>query len=181
MISRNDPCPCGSGKKFKNCCISKNIDWDARQSGLPMLVPKGKPAPNLDYFPGVFTLIDAKLNAVAKTALKETTPTEERMQTYRTIREANVLPNDAAGFLFDHAAQWLPSGENESSEEEDMDAVLDGHIIAILRQFGADDLANLFLTDRLEYDRRRERGRQFFFGPPDEDLARQLRMEGIID
>ncbi|MDY6868829.1 MAG: SEC-C metal-binding domain-containing protein [Chloroflexota bacterium] len=21
-ISRNDPCPCGSGKKFKKCCIS---------------------------------------------------------------------------------------------------------------------------------------------------------------
>ena len=20
MISRNDPCPCGSGRKFKNCC-----------------------------------------------------------------------------------------------------------------------------------------------------------------
>ena len=22
-IGRNDPCPCGSGKKFKKCCISK--------------------------------------------------------------------------------------------------------------------------------------------------------------
>lgn len=22
-IGRNDPCPCGSGKKFKQCCISK--------------------------------------------------------------------------------------------------------------------------------------------------------------
>ncbi|MFW6275816.1 MAG: SEC-C metal-binding domain-containing protein, partial [bacterium] len=20
-VGRNDPCPCGSGKKFKNCCI----------------------------------------------------------------------------------------------------------------------------------------------------------------
>jgi transcriptional regulator with XRE-family HTH domain len=28
-ISRNDPCPCGSGKKFKQCCIGKNIDWTA--------------------------------------------------------------------------------------------------------------------------------------------------------
>ncbi|MCR5743590.1 MAG: SEC-C domain-containing protein [Lachnospiraceae bacterium] len=24
-VGRNDPCPCGSGKKFKNCCLSKNI------------------------------------------------------------------------------------------------------------------------------------------------------------
>ena len=22
-IGRNDPCPCGSGKKFKNCCYDK--------------------------------------------------------------------------------------------------------------------------------------------------------------
>ena len=26
-IGRNDPCPCGSGKKFKNCCINKK-DWN---------------------------------------------------------------------------------------------------------------------------------------------------------
>jgi len=26
-ISRNDPCPCGSGKKFKKCCIDKDFDW----------------------------------------------------------------------------------------------------------------------------------------------------------
>lgn len=24
-ISRNDPCPCGSGKKFKQCCVDKPI------------------------------------------------------------------------------------------------------------------------------------------------------------
>ena len=23
-IGRNDPCPCGSGKKFKKCCLGKN-------------------------------------------------------------------------------------------------------------------------------------------------------------
>ena len=22
-IGRNDPCPCGSGKKYKNCCVDK--------------------------------------------------------------------------------------------------------------------------------------------------------------
>jgi hypothetical protein len=24
-VGRNDPCPCGSGKKYKNCCIGKPI------------------------------------------------------------------------------------------------------------------------------------------------------------
>lgn len=22
-VGRNDPCPCGSGKKFKNCCLER--------------------------------------------------------------------------------------------------------------------------------------------------------------
>ena len=24
-VGRNDPCPCGSGKKFKKCCMGKGI------------------------------------------------------------------------------------------------------------------------------------------------------------
>ena len=28
IIGRNDPCPCGSGKKYKKCCINKNNDID---------------------------------------------------------------------------------------------------------------------------------------------------------
>ena len=27
---RNDPCPCGSGKKFKKCCIWKVDRWKVR-------------------------------------------------------------------------------------------------------------------------------------------------------
>ena len=23
-VGRNDPCPCGSGKKYKKCCMPKN-------------------------------------------------------------------------------------------------------------------------------------------------------------
>jgi uncharacterized protein YecA (UPF0149 family) len=26
-VGRNDSCPCGSGKKFKNCCMNKK-NWD---------------------------------------------------------------------------------------------------------------------------------------------------------
>ena len=26
-ISRNAPCPCGSGKKYKTCCYGKGLDW----------------------------------------------------------------------------------------------------------------------------------------------------------
>lgn len=32
-ISRNDPCPCGSGKKYKKCCIDKDFDWVEDDNG----------------------------------------------------------------------------------------------------------------------------------------------------
>src|SRR5438128_8386281 len=28
IISRNDPCPCGSGNKYKKCCMPKSIKED---------------------------------------------------------------------------------------------------------------------------------------------------------
>ncbi len=28
---RNSPCPCGSGKKFKNCCLEKQFPSDTQQ------------------------------------------------------------------------------------------------------------------------------------------------------
>jgi hypothetical protein len=36
-VGRNDPCPCGSGKKFKQCCMSK-----APQSAGPPIKFKAK-------------------------------------------------------------------------------------------------------------------------------------------
>ena len=27
-ISRNDPCPCGSGTKYKHCCYGKGVEDD---------------------------------------------------------------------------------------------------------------------------------------------------------
>jgi len=29
-IGRNDPCPCGSGKKYKKCCLKKSLDHRIR-------------------------------------------------------------------------------------------------------------------------------------------------------
>lgn len=31
---RNDPCPCGSGKKYKKCCLGKNQEASARQTAV---------------------------------------------------------------------------------------------------------------------------------------------------
>ena len=32
-VSRNAPCPCGSGKKYKQCCIRKEFEWQEDDDG----------------------------------------------------------------------------------------------------------------------------------------------------
>ena len=51
-ISRNDPCPCGSGKKFKHCCIGKGIDWQARRPAGPRRFQAAPPRPRAAPAPG---------------------------------------------------------------------------------------------------------------------------------
>jgi hypothetical protein len=184
-VSRNDPCPCGSGRKFKNCCLGKGIDREAQQAAPRPPVPAARPKPEPPGFAALtpFGVVDARLKEVARSIpgeaawkplvenLSDATPEAERFTAYRAVCEAGVLPADAASFLFGHAAQWMPSDEDD----------LDRHTIATLRRHGLDDLADLHARDRLGYDRRYERGRQFFFGPPDEELAGRLRERGIIE
>jgi hypothetical protein len=188
-ISRNDPCPCGSGKKFKHCCISKNIDWEARRAaGMKRPMPFAAPRPKIARPPslaalGPYRVVDARLKEIAKTipesaacktaieGLSDTTPDGERMEAYKVVREARAVPDDAVFFLFGHAAQWMPSGEDD----------LERHTLAVLRRHGLDDMTDLYASNRLEFERRHERGRQFFYGSPDEALAKRLREKGIID
>ena len=33
-VGRNDPCPCGSGKKYKNCCLGKPKNHDGAFSAV---------------------------------------------------------------------------------------------------------------------------------------------------
>jgi hypothetical protein len=34
-IGRNDPCRCGSGKKYKKCCLGKDVERESRASNIP--------------------------------------------------------------------------------------------------------------------------------------------------
>lgn len=38
--SRNSPCPCGSGRKYKHCCLARDR---SRKDGLPSLPAPGSP------------------------------------------------------------------------------------------------------------------------------------------
>jgi tetratricopeptide (TPR) repeat protein len=48
---RNDPCPCGSGKKYKRCCFAK--DQEAEHAALIAAMPAAKPPrpPNRMIYP----------------------------------------------------------------------------------------------------------------------------------
>jgi hypothetical protein len=32
-VGRKEPCPCGSGKKYKNCCFKKGIEYERDEAG----------------------------------------------------------------------------------------------------------------------------------------------------
>jgi hypothetical protein len=40
MTGRNEPCPCGSGKKFKKCCLLKEEEFAARQREKSSAAPR---------------------------------------------------------------------------------------------------------------------------------------------
>jgi hypothetical protein len=201
-VSRNDPCPCGSGKKFKHCCLGKGIDWSQRSTPtLPRLPPAPARVPD-EVLRGPYARVDDRLKDLArstpgaapwKTAalgLSDRTPPEERVRAYQVVRQAGVLPADAGFFLLALPMEWLSADpafsdlhrvEDEEVGRERWERAFQETIAGLLRRFGEPGMADLYLDNRLDYDRRYERGRQFYFGPPDEEYAKVLRERGVIE
>src|SRR5213594_1097999 len=106
-------------------------------------------------------------------------PAEDRLAATRVVRDLGALPPDAILYLLaqplldlasDHLLRdrALTARYDERFEVDDSDEWMAG-------------LAHLYLTDRRAFDRRLERGRQHFFGPPSGAHAAYLRSKGIID
>ena len=45
MVGRNDPCPCGSGKKYKKCCLKKDEEARRAQEEAERAVRQAAAAP----------------------------------------------------------------------------------------------------------------------------------------
>src|SRR5438132_2889329 len=129
-------------------------------------------------------------------------PAEDRLAATRVVHDLGALPPDAILYLLaqpllDLASDHLMRDRDLTTryearfEVEDSDewtAVMaeynreaDAITATIFRAHGEPGLANLYLTDRRAFDRRMERGRQHFFGPPSGAHAAYLRSKGIID
>ena len=54
-IGRNDPCPCGSGKKYKRCCEKKEAEMSQRDlpPGRFRYEPGSYSSPRLGYMPSI--------------------------------------------------------------------------------------------------------------------------------
>jgi tetratricopeptide (TPR) repeat protein len=51
-IGRNDPCPCGSGKKYKQCCLAKDEAAARAARPAPPVASKPRLPTMADYFQG---------------------------------------------------------------------------------------------------------------------------------
>ena len=80
-VGRNDPCPCGSGKKYKKCCIDKG--GSTPDATAPVAAPAGGPARDL--------LEQAK-------ALHRAGRVEMAIDLYR--QQIAQKPKDASAFFF---------------------------------------------------------------------------------
>jgi len=129
-------------------------------------------------------------------------PAEDRLAATRVVRDLGALPPDAILYLLaqplldlasDHllrdrdlTERYEERFEVEDSEEwtvamAEYNREADAITAALFRAQGEAALAHLYLTDRRAFDRRMERGRQCFFGPPRGAHAAYLRAKGIIE
>src|SRR3954470_2976635 len=55
-VSRNDPCPCGSGKKYKHCCLLKEVAARPPRPSPTITDLHGKPKKRPEYPIGTVAL-----------------------------------------------------------------------------------------------------------------------------
>ncbi len=77
-VSRNDPCPCGSGKKYKQCCMSKEHVGRSPRTTASITDLQGKPKKRPEYPIGTVALYGPDDRTTTKIAAGViTSPTAE--------------------------------------------------------------------------------------------------------
>ena len=99
-VGRNDPCPCGSGKKFKKCCLPKREEWQLKYdngvSGRGLEWDRYPPVERKGDRPGLSDFYNRDAIAVDRLAyqafLMLDHPTaEQKKRAWRTRAEAQEL------------------------------------------------------------------------------------------
>jgi len=88
-VSRNDPCPCGSGKKYKHCCLPKEVAARQTRSSPTIIDPHGKPKKRPGYPIGTVALYGPDDKTTTKIAAGVIiSPTAEPIINEVVIRDA---------------------------------------------------------------------------------------------
>lgn len=105
-ISRNDPCPCGSGEKYKKCCIDKVLAFPSPDGlyGEELKTPKqllelvktefaNKEIASLDEMNQKLSIIMSNLNSVAKSPFLGLSPNQMHNILYTPFNFQNEVFN----------------------------------------------------------------------------------------
>jgi hypothetical protein len=103
---RNDPCPCGSGKKYKKCCLNKNVPTSLTHQ--KMRRTEGKLIPQLVQY-----AIERYGEEVIEDAWDEFTGWTERPMDPETMPELDAF------FMPWFAFNWMPEESEESEQDND--------------------------------------------------------------
>ncbi len=90
------------------------------------------------------------------------------------MHDRNLTARYEEPFQVEDSDEWTVAMAEYNHEADAITA-------ALFRAQGESGLSCFYLTDRRGFDRRMERGRQHFFGPPTGAHAAYLRSKGIID
>ncbi len=129
-IGRNDPCPCGSGKKYKRCCLVPGAStWPSTLSSAAPAVTVPKKTKVTDE------------ESAAETQFRE-------METF--LKQGGVDPNSITDASPEGVQRWVDEQFNDPSKKRILDAALAAH--PEITKITTRDLNNLedYLLDLLE-------------------------------
>lgn len=118
-LSRNAPCPCGSGKKYKKCCLAQD---EAIKRATMQILPKASSPKIMSVFDDVNNQDALYLDALSNSALDliESGNIEEAESVCRELTERYPdLPDGAMRFAEVHKAR----GEYAQAAEQLLRAV----------------------------------------------------------
>lgn len=124
-VGRNEPCPCGSGKKFKKCCLPKKEEWEFKFNSRRGLEIERDRYPSLERQggrPGLLDFYDADAIEVDRLAYRAMRmldhPTfQQKRESRKTHAEAQKLLLEA----FEKFQQICEAKGLKTSDEYDRD------------------------------------------------------------
>ncbi len=102
---RNDPCPCGSGKKYKKCCIDKEESSTTRERQLSRHCPERND-----------TIWTFKIECVGGAYWKEECIRTIELEANASLFSFHWAINDAVGFDDDHLWEFY-AGRNRRNRK----------------------------------------------------------------